>query len=226
MPLPSRLLPLLAQFDFSRQELAERLVGLTDDEYRWEPVAHCWSVRPRGSEPARGALELVGAGDWQRDRSPDDPEPAPFTTLAWRLSHLTESLALRADYTIGGHRLTRDTFPVAGTANAAIAAFAAAADQWRAALVSADDAALDRMGHSDYPNGSDPHWPFIDVIWWENQELLHHGAEIALLRDLYRATGGARFGGDERPVNRAPLSPAPPRPCALSRHAQSPRSSK
>jgi len=22
-------------------------------------------------------------------------------------------------------------------------------------------------------------------MWWENQEILHHGAEIALLRDLY-----------------------------------------
>jgi len=24
-------------------------------------------------------------------------------------------------------------------------------------------------------------------VWWVNQEILHHGAEIALLRDLYRA---------------------------------------
>ena len=28
---------------------------------------------------------------------------------------------------------------------------------------------------------------FIDTVWWVNQEVLHHGAEIALLRDLYRA---------------------------------------
>ena len=31
-----------------------------------------------------------------------------------------------------------------------------------------------------------PRTRFIDVVWWVNQELLHHGAEIALLRDLYR----------------------------------------
>ena len=35
--------------------------------------------------------------------------------------------------------------------------------------------------------GSDPEEPFIDIAWWVNQEVLHHGAEIALLRDLYRA---------------------------------------
>jgi hypothetical protein len=32
-----------------------------------------------------------------------------------------------------------------------------------------------------------PEEPFMDLVWWVNQELLHHGAEIALIRDLYRA---------------------------------------
>jgi hypothetical protein len=43
------------------------------------------------------------------------------------------------------------------------------------------------VGCSTYPDGSDPEDPFIETVWWVNQELLHHGAEIALLRDLYRA---------------------------------------
>lgn len=42
------------------------------------------------------------------------------------------------------------------------------------------------MGRSTHPNGSDPDDPFLHTAWWVNQELLHHGAEIALLRDLYR----------------------------------------
>jgi DinB superfamily len=190
MALPLRLLPLLAQFDDAREELANRLVGLTDDEYLWEPVPNCWSIRPKAEGPAPLALELVGAGDWGRDRSPDDPEPAPFTTLAWRLSHITESLASRADYTIGTRSMTRYNFPCHGDAAGALAAFAAAADSWREALVSADDAALDTVGYSQYPYGGDPDEPFIDTVWWENHELLHHGAEIALLRDLCRAMRG------------------------------------
>jgi hypothetical protein len=42
--------------------------------------------------------------------------------------------------------------------------------------------------HCAYPHGSDPEEPFIDVVWWVNQEMPHHGAEIAPLRDLYRVT--------------------------------------
>jgi hypothetical protein len=32
--------------------------------------------------------------------------------------------------------------------------------------------------------------PFITVIWEANLEFIHHLAEIALLRDLWQATGG------------------------------------
>jgi hypothetical protein len=70
-----------------------------------------------------------------------------------------------------------------------VAAFEEAA-AWRTALVDADDQTLDTVGHSRYPYGSGPEDPFLDVVRWVNQELLHHGAEIALLRDLYRARQG------------------------------------
>ena len=95
-------------------------------------------------------------------------------------------LTLRADHTMGSHALTEDDFRHSGNAAGAIAAFEAGADAWRAALVSADEAALDMVGRSTFPYGSDPEDAFIETVWWVNQELLHHGAEIALLRDLYR----------------------------------------
>lgn len=87
--------------------------------------------------------------------------------------------------------MTRDEYRVVGDAAGAVADFEASADAWRAALVSADDTALDTVGHSTYPYGGDPEDPFIDTVWWVNQEILHHGAEIALLRDLYRARGAS-----------------------------------
>ncbi|MET8130116.1 DinB family protein [Streptomyces sp. NPDC005065] len=206
MATPPRLIPLLQQFDFARGRLADRMTGpvmdsgngtdvevasMTDEEYLWEPVPGCWSVRQRVAGPGPGATVLVGAGDWGRDTTPPPhPTPPPFTTLAWRLSHLSELLALRADHTIGSHTLTRDDYVVAGDAAGAIAAFEAAATAWREALLGADDAALDTVGHSTYPHGSDPEDPFIETVWWVNQELLHHGAEIALIRDLFHAQRG------------------------------------
>ncbi|MEV6212911.1 DinB family protein [Kitasatospora sp. NPDC051914] len=202
MTTPPRTIPLLRQFDFAAKRLADRMIGpvvdsgngtnvevtpMTDEEYFWEPVPGCLSVRRRSDGPGPQAEFLTGAGDWGRDALAEPPSPAPFTTIAWRLSHLTELLVLRAEYTVGGRTLTRDEHPVAGDAVGAVAAFGTAVKAWREALVGADDAALDTVGHSSYPYGSDPEEPFLEIVWWVNQELLHHGAEIALLRDLHRA---------------------------------------
>jgi hypothetical protein len=203
MATPPRLIPLLEQFDFARERLTDRMAGpvmdsgngtgievgpMTDDEYFWEPVANCWSIRRRTAGPGPGATLLEGAGDWGRDSAPaPHPWPPPFTTIAWRLGHLSELLTLRADHTVGSHTLTRNDYRVSPDAAAAIAAFDSGATAWREALLAADDLALDTVGHSTYPHGSDPDDPFIDIVWWVNQELLHHGAEIALIRDLYRA---------------------------------------
>ncbi|MEU3609503.1 DinB family protein [Streptomyces sp. NPDC035033] len=202
MATPARLVPLLAQFDFARQRLTDRLSGpvvdsgngtdvpvgpLTDDEYRWEPEPGCWSVRRRADGPGPAAAQLSGAGEWGRDTAPfPHPVPPPFTTLAWRLSHLSELLLLRADHTAGTRSLTRDDYRVIGDAKSAVADFDAAAGAWRSALLSVGDEGLDTVGLCTYPHGGDAEEPFLEIVWWVNQELLHHGAEIALLRDLYR----------------------------------------
>ncbi|MFF5437850.1 DinB family protein [Streptomyces achromogenes] len=209
MTVPSRLLPLLEQFDFAYRRLADRMAGpvmdsgdgmdtpvgpLTDDEYLWEPVPGCWSVRRRADGPGPRATSLAGAGDWGRDAAAyPHPWPPPFTTIAWRLSHLGEMLTLRADHTAGDRRLTRDDYRTSGDAATALTAFDSAAEAWRKALLGADDTALDTVGYCAYPYGGDPEEPFLGIVWWVNQELLHHGAEIALLRDLYRAR--AQAGG-------------------------------
>lgn len=202
MDTPPRLEPLLAQFDWACRRLANRISGpeidsgdgtpvaaapMTDEEYLWEPVPGCWSVRRRADGPGPGATELLGAGEWGRDLAWPAPEPPPFTTIAWRLGHLSDMLAMRSDWTTGSHSLSIDDWVVPGDARGAVAAFTEAAAAWRATLLTADDAALSAVGWSTYPNGSDPEDVFIDTVWWVNQEVLHHGAEIALLRDLYRA---------------------------------------
>ncbi|MFD3326911.1 DinB family protein [Streptomyces sp. NPDC058701] len=201
--IPPRLAPLLEQFDFAAERLVGRIAGpstdsgdgaetktvpMTDEEYLWEPVPDCWSVRRREDGPGARATLLAGAGSWGRDAAAyPHPWPPPFTTLAWRLSHLSEMLTLRAEHTAGARMRTRDDHPVPGDAASAIAAFTEGAAAWRRALTDAGEAALDTVGHCTYPHGSDAEEPFLDVVWWVNQEVLHHGAEIALLRDLYRS---------------------------------------
>jgi truncated hemoglobin YjbI len=208
MATPPRLVPLLEQYEWACMRLLNRMTGpeadsgtgtpipasfMTDEEYFWEPVPGSWSVRRRADGPGPGANVLLGAGEWGRDSAePEHPYPPPFTTIAWRLSHISEMLTLRADHTVGGHDMTSESYRNSGDADGAIMAFNAAAEAWRGALVSADDVALDMVGLSSYPYGSDHEDVFIDTVWWVNQEILHHGAEIALLRDLYRASGLGR----------------------------------
>jgi hypothetical protein len=203
MNMSRRLAPLLEQYDWGCLRLLNRMTGpvvdsgngtpvevspMTTEEHLWEPVPDAWSVRPRKDGPGPRATLLRGAGEWGRDAAePEHPSPPPFTTIAWRLSHISEMLMLRADYTTGSHSLTSETYSTSGAADGAIASFVVASDAWRGTLLSCDDAALDTVGLSTYPYGSDAGEAFIDIVWWVNQEVLHHGAEIALLRDLYRA---------------------------------------
>lgn len=75
--------PLLReQFDWHWiNQLRDRLGGLTDDEYFWEPAPGCWSVRPRGTGTAP---VQAGSGAMTIDFAMPEPDPPPFTTIAWR----------------------------------------------------------------------------------------------------------------------------------------------
>src|ERR1700733_5794953 len=70
---------LITAFDYVWDRLTGRLCGLTDEEYFWEPRPGCWSLRP--DKQGRWRLDGAGGGG-------PAPDPAPVTTIAWRLGHL------------------------------------------------------------------------------------------------------------------------------------------
>jgi len=61
------------------------LDGLTGDEYVWEPVSGCWSVRR--ADVSVAPLE-AGSGAYTIDFAFRQPDPALVTTIAWRLAHI------------------------------------------------------------------------------------------------------------------------------------------
>ena len=67
---------LLGSFDYVWTRARSRCEGLTQEEYLWKPVAGCWTVK------------LVD-GVWRvPPRAGPGPDPAPVTTIAWRLWHI------------------------------------------------------------------------------------------------------------------------------------------
>jgi hypothetical protein len=180
-----RLGALVDQFDQSREIAQERLSGLSDEEYLWEPVPGMWSVRRRAEAVSSQPL---GVGDWVLDNEQPPPEPPPLTTIAWRIGHLTSGLAGRWEYTFGERSAAPDTIvEFSDRADDALATLWRESDAWRAGLVSLTDEQLEVPGYGQYPYGFDPHLPFLGIVWWVNREVIHHLAEVALLRDLYRA---------------------------------------
>ncbi|TYR58821.1 DinB family protein [Streptomyces parvus] len=168
------------------KNLRPRLDGLTDEEYFWEPVPDCWSIRPRGTSAAPIS---AGSGEWTMDSAPPDlvPTPAPVTTIAWRLAHIIVScLGYRVGWYFGGRDVDSRTFAYAGTADEALQQFDEMYGRWNTGVRKLSDADLDNP-----PTVGPERFPMENRVLHVNRELIHHGAEISLLRDLYLRRDGA-----------------------------------
>ncbi|OKI64020.1 DinB family protein [Micromonospora sp. CB01531] len=165
-------------------QLRERIDGLTDDEYFWEPAPGCWSVRPRGS----GAAPVqAGCGTMTIDFAMPQPDPPPFTTIAWRLGHVIVGvLAVRNAAHFGRAPTDYQSFEYATTAAAALAQLDAEYATWLAGVESLGEAGLARScGEAEGPYAGRP---LAALVLHINRELIHHLAEVCLLRDLYQHT--------------------------------------
>lgn len=159
-----------------------RLQGLTDDEYLWEPVAGCWSIRRRQDAVTPMA---AGGGDLVADFAWPEPVPPPVTTVAWRLAHLIVGVFGSRNAThFGGPPADYQTWRYAGDAATALAQLDDAYSRWVAGVRTLDEDGLER------PVGSgEGEWaaaPYAELVLHISREAIHHGAEILLLRDLYR----------------------------------------
>ena len=91
-----------------QQQLRPRLVGLSDEEYFWEPAPESWSIRQRGQ--SRAPVQ-AGGGAFTIDFAFPEPDPAPVTTIAWRLGHvLVGVLGARVASHFGGPPVDYQSF--------------------------------------------------------------------------------------------------------------------
>jgi hypothetical protein len=164
-----------------RNQLRPRLDGLTDEEYFWEPVPGMWSIRPRStsSAPITG-----GTGEFTADFAFPEPSPTPVTTIAWRMAHLIIGcFGMRAASHFGGPAVSYETYDYPGTAAEALEQLDASYALWMNGVRKLSPEDLKRpVGPAEGPYAESP---MAALVIHLNREALHHGAEIALLRDLY-----------------------------------------
>lgn len=163
--------------------LRPRLDGLTDEEYFWEPVDGCWNVR-RDED-----------GLWKMDIVWPVPEPEPVTTIAWRMMHIAvDNWWLRADAFFDNQSglgddanmwdKRRGPASMAGSAAEAIAMIEEGYRRWHDPIAALSPAELAKplgVRGADFAEDS-----MAALVVHVNREIMHHGAEVGLLRDLYR----------------------------------------
>jgi hypothetical protein len=186
---------LLEQLDWHWQrQLRPRLAGLTDDEYVWEPARPAWNLRPRGTSTAP---VQAGSGGVTLDFAFPEPDPPPVTTIAWRLGHVIVGvLGARVAAHFDGPPVDYPTFAYAATAAEALTQLDEAYRRWAAGVRGLDAEAMAApCGPAEGPFAD---YPMAALVLHINREVIHHGAEVALLRDLYRARGSGEGTGTSR----------------------------
>lgn len=164
---------LLEAMDNAWAPFVARTADLRDAEYLWAPVADAWTIRERD-------------GGWFADWADPDPVPAPVSTIAWRCWHIGVDCLDSYSARLFGQRGA----PLEGTAWVADWASAKTllADSWtvfRAGVGAWTDAdLLTPLGEAWGPFANHSN---LDLALHALREVVHHTAEIALLRDLYRA---------------------------------------
>ncbi|MEO6701206.1 MAG: DinB family protein [Jatrophihabitantaceae bacterium] len=170
------LLPmLLTGLDDAWNRLHGRLAGLSQAEYRWSPVAGCWDVRE-------------GPDGWTVEGAREDPEPAPVTTIAWRMWHLAaDCLSNYVSPELGDWPLQVTGSQWHGDVDTAQAELATAYRTFRARLDGLGEDGLRAKLGPDWGSYAEQNW--ADLAVHALDELAHHGGEIGLLRDLYLRLG-------------------------------------
>jgi len=172
------------QLTWHWDHVRRRLESLTDDEYFWEPVEGCWSIRPRAEARTRTP---IGAGDLVMDMERPEPQPPPVTTIAWRLAHVSGSVfGERNANHFGGPPVDDRSIVWPGDARAALAALDDAYATWVDGVNGLDaDGLLRPVGPAEGPFAA---LPYAALVLHINREAIHHLAEVMLLRDLYGAS--------------------------------------
>jgi hypothetical protein len=170
---------LLAIFEDVRYRLFERLEGLTDAEYVWEPVCDSLSIRRRDDG-------VFGVDELFPESVPGVPDPV--TTIAWRIMHIgTACLRGYVIYFFEDVSDLGDRCAWPGTAKEGVQALAEDWERFVSRIAALGDKRL--LAPMGIGPGSWADETYLKLALHALDEAAHHGGEIGLLRDLYLREG-------------------------------------
>ncbi|GAA2204486.1 DinB family protein [Nonomuraea monospora] len=169
----SRCALLRWQFDLTWSLFEYHLERLEEDDFRWEPAPHCWTVR---RDPA---------GRWEPDWADSEPDPVPVPTIAWLSWHVGWWLSVTTDHAQG--RTPRDRTEVTwpGDGERTVAWLRGLREEWLTVLDRLTDADLDAAAPFPWPR--DGGHTVAHMVAWVNAELMKNVTEIGQLRLLRAA---------------------------------------
>jgi hypothetical protein len=144
---------------------------MTDDELLWTPTEDAWTLQRDSSQ----------SGGWSYPYEFDPPTPHPVTSIGWRLVHITASNWIYLEHAFGPGQRNFPDLPVHGTAREVL-------EDWQSSRApvtrwlrdaTEEDLTEMRPSHLGSPLAAG------EVMRILIDEQTHHGAEVALLRDLY-----------------------------------------
>jgi hypothetical protein len=97
-----RLGLLLEQFDQAREMARVRLAGLGDEEYLWEPVPGCWSIRRRDEAVTPRAF---GPGEWVIDLGAPDIPASEYAEVARQAADGMSVTRIAEDWSVSVERV-------------------------------------------------------------------------------------------------------------------------
>jgi hypothetical protein len=174
---------LLQTFDYVWARTLARIDDLSDHEYLWEPVPDCWTLRRQPD--GRWTLDGGGGGG-------PAPDPVPITTIAWRIGHFG-AMALGGFATMRfDARLTEEASELPGTASGVRTFLEANYRAWHSALAGLDEAGWKAPLGPTWGEYADDNT--FDLALHILDEVVHHSAEVGLMRDLYSKRASLQTG--------------------------------
>ncbi|WP_229401668.1 DinB family protein [Micromonospora okii] len=161
------------QFDLTWALFEYHLERLEPADFRWEPAAHCWTVRPGPG------------GGWVPDWADTEPDPVPVPTIAWLTWHIGWWWSVASDHAEGRPARERADVGWPGAGEATVGWLRDLRGRWVAYLDGLTDADLDAAVAFPWP--ADSGHTVAHQLGWVNAELMKNVAEIGQLRLLRAA---------------------------------------